>query len=225
MRCEDLTEPERRIWEAFPRGECVDLRTGDPVLDDPAEGGRWEGGRIVRSCVIRALLLGGPEAEQGAVACVRIVGARIAGCLELAHAEVRCPVYLEQCWFEESPDLHGASTRYLDFSRSCLPGLMADDLRVDGFLVLTGCQVGGLAERPAAESPASGLGRKCPAGRAISATGITVTSGVFMNDHFTAEGEIRLLAGHIAGMLDLAGAQLRNPDAVALLAALCRSKI
>jgi hypothetical protein len=46
-----------------------------------------------------------------------------------------------------------------------------------------------------------------------------------MNDHFTAEGEIRLLAGHIAGMLDLAGAQLRNPDAVALLAALCRSKI
>ena len=219
MRCEDLTEPERRIWKAFPLGECVDLRTGNPALDDPAEGSRWEGDRTVRSGVIRALLLGGPEAEQGAVACLRLVGARIVGCLELAHAELRCPVYLEQCWFEESPDFHGASTRYLDFSRSCLPGLMADDLRVDGLLVLTGCQVGGLAERPAAESPASGPGRKCPAGRAISATGITVTSGVFMNDHFTAEGEIRLLAGHITGMLDLGGARLRNRDAIALLAA------
>jgi hypothetical protein len=215
MGCDDLTAPERRIWEAFPRGERVDLRTADPVLDDPARGGCWEDDRTVRSEVIRALLLGGPEAQQGAVACVRITGARIAGCLDLAHAGVRSPVYLQRCWFEEPPDLRAATAVYLDFSHSWLPGLMADDLRVDGHLILAGCRVDGRAGRP---GPGSAVRRGLD-GRALSATGITVTGSVFMNDRFTADGEVRLLAGHISGTLDLGGAQLRNRGAIALLAA------
>jgi hypothetical protein len=32
----DLSEPERLVWEAFPRGEWVDLRTHDPAADDLA---------------------------------------------------------------------------------------------------------------------------------------------------------------------------------------------
>jgi hypothetical protein len=137
MRCEDLTEPERLVWKAFPRGGCVDLRSGDPGVDDPVYGGTWNGGRTVRSEVIRAILLGACEQEQGAVAALRIIGARISGRLDLVHADIRFPVYLEWCWFEESPDLCWAVTRYFGLSGSSLPGLMADDLRVDGHLVLT----------------------------------------------------------------------------------------
>ena len=36
-----MTDPrgvERRLWEAFRRGVLVDLRVGDPEMDDPARG-------------------------------------------------------------------------------------------------------------------------------------------------------------------------------------------
>src|SRR6202042_1298437 len=56
-------------------------------------------------------------------------------------------------------------------------------------------------------------------GRAMSATGMTVSSGVFMNGGFTADGEVRLLAAHIGEVLDLGSAQLNNQGGVALLAA------
>jgi hypothetical protein len=36
MRSEDLAGAERLVWDAFPHGERVDLRVGDPALDDPA---------------------------------------------------------------------------------------------------------------------------------------------------------------------------------------------
>jgi hypothetical protein len=207
MRSDDLTEPERRVWEAFPRGGCVDLRTADPALDDPGGGDRWGSGRTVRAEVIRAVLLGGPDPERGAVAAMRVVGARIAGCLDLVHAEVSTPVYLQQCWFEDSPDLRGASVRHLDLGWSRLPGLTADDLRVDGSLVLTGCHLGG---RPATAARPDG------AGCALSAAGACVTGDVALNDSFTAEGEVGLLAARIGGSLNLSGATLTNPGRTAL---------
>jgi hypothetical protein len=218
MHYEDLTEAERLVWNAFPGGGCVDLRSGDLDADDPASGGGWDGDRTVRGEVIRAVLLGAREPVHGAVAGLRITGARISGCVDLVHAEVRFPVHLERCWFEESPDLRWAVTRYLDLSGSFLPGLMADDLRVDGHLVLTGCRTG------RGDATSAG-GRTVPLpvdralGRAVSATGITVGGGMFLNDGFTADGEVRLLDGHIGGVLDLGGAQLRNHGGLALLAA------
>lgn len=205
MQREDLTEPELLVWEAFPTGGLVDLRSGDPCVDDPANGGDWDGGRVIRSEVIRAILLGIRELEPGAVAALRLVGARISGCLDLVHAEVRFPVHLENCSFEATPDLRWAVTRYLDLSGSHLPGLMADDLRVEGQLVLRSCQIGALSTRP----------RR----RALSATGLTVSDGVFMNGGFMADGEVRLLAGYIGGVLDLDNAQIHNDGGLALLAA------
>lgn len=205
MRCEDLTEPELKVWQAFPTGGLADLRSGDPAADDPADGGRWDSSRVVRAEVIQAILLGACEPEPGAVASLHLVGARISGCLDLVHADVRFPVHLERCWFEAAPDIRWAVTRHLDLTGSHLPGLMADDLRVDGQLVLTSCRIGAVGKQPP--------------GRAISATGFAVSAGVFMDDGFVAEGEVRLLAGHIGGVLDLSGAQLSNREGLALLAA------
>jgi hypothetical protein len=116
------TYPELLVWKAFTSGALVDLRSGDPAVDDPARGGDWDGGRIVRAEVIRAILLGFSEPEPGAVAALRIAGARITGCLDLMHAEVCFPVHLASCWFETSPDLCWAMTRYLDFGVRTFPG-------------------------------------------------------------------------------------------------------
>ena len=80
MHREDLTEPELLVWKAFPRGGQVDLRSGDPAVDDPAKGERWDSSRVVRSEVIRAILLGACEPEPGAVAALRIVGSKRRQC-------------------------------------------------------------------------------------------------------------------------------------------------
>ncbi|MET7899803.1 hypothetical protein [Streptomyces mirabilis] len=38
---EELTPPERELWDAFPEGRQVDLRAGTPSGDDPAGGADW----------------------------------------------------------------------------------------------------------------------------------------------------------------------------------------
>lgn len=74
---DELTAAERALWDAFPDGGRVDLRTGVPEEDDPATGAEWGAGRTVRAEVVAALLLGGGPARAGGVAALRLAGARI----------------------------------------------------------------------------------------------------------------------------------------------------
>lgn len=43
-----LSAVERRVWQAFPHGDLVDLRSGDEELDRPAQAHRWGAERVVR---------------------------------------------------------------------------------------------------------------------------------------------------------------------------------
>ncbi|PJT50694.1 oxidoreductase, partial [Streptomyces albidoflavus] len=67
---DELTAAERALWDAFPEGRWVDLRTGVPEEDDPATGAEWGAGRTVRAEVVAALLLGGGPARPGGVAAL-----------------------------------------------------------------------------------------------------------------------------------------------------------
>ena len=49
MRSEDLTAADRLVWDAFSRGELVDLRAGDPAHDDLAVGVGWGADRTIRA--------------------------------------------------------------------------------------------------------------------------------------------------------------------------------
>src|SRR5258706_14344581 len=108
MRIEDLSPAERALWDAFPRGESVDLTTGDQVFDEPGQSGRWSQARMVRAEVLVALLVGAREPEPGQVAAVRLSGARIVGALNLGHADVKVPLALTGCAFDEAPHLYWA---------------------------------------------------------------------------------------------------------------------
>lgn len=70
----DPREAERRLWEAFGRGILVDLRSGDPGVDDPAYSDGWDESRRVRAEVVAALLLGAVAPVPGHVAGVRLEG-------------------------------------------------------------------------------------------------------------------------------------------------------
>lgn len=114
----DLSPVERRVWRAFPTGIPVDLR--DSADDDPEDGDTWGAARTVRAEVLRKLLLRAPV--DGEVAALRLLGARVTGELNLAHATVEHPARLMACRFERAPVLYGARVRQLNLGGSHLPG-------------------------------------------------------------------------------------------------------
>ncbi|MFI6460480.1 hypothetical protein [Streptomyces sp. NPDC050538] len=59
MRAEDLTPVERRVRDAFSRGEKLDLRVGDPPDDEPANSDGWGPERVVRGAALTWLLRDG----------------------------------------------------------------------------------------------------------------------------------------------------------------------
>lgn len=212
---DELTSPERELWDAFPDGHRVDLRAGVPDDDRVTEGGRWGPGRTIRAAVIAALLSGVNAARPGAAACVRLVGARISGCLDLSDVELGQALRIEGCWFEEAPRLHGASARTIRIVDSWLPGLEVALVRVEGHLDLSRSRVEGcldlLNASVAGELVLNGTRVCVPEGWAVIADGLDMGGGVFCMHGFTARGGIRLLGAQLPGGLFMQGAHLERP--------------
>src|SRR5277367_2993537 len=61
----DLSDAERRVWDAFPTGAPVAFGTGRAEDDDPAGGEGWGPDRQVRAEVLAALLYGAVEVQPG----------------------------------------------------------------------------------------------------------------------------------------------------------------
>ncbi|MEU3920006.1 oxidoreductase [Streptomyces sp. NPDC029004] len=223
---DELTSPERELWDLFPEGRRVDLRTGVPEDDRVAEGGQWGSGRTVRAVVIVALLQGANTAQTGAVACLRLAGARISGHLNLAGAQIAHALWLEDCWFEEGVDLFGASTQSIAIVGSRVPGVEAGTIRIEGRLDLRRSRLESGSASPfqrkgtalslinAHVSGAvnlSGAEIAAPEQWAVSAGGLVAEGGVYCVDGFVAHGEVRLMGAQLPGGLHMRGALLERP--------------
>ncbi|WP_242902660.1 hypothetical protein [Actinomadura terrae] len=222
MNIEDLTPSERRLWEAFPRGESVDLGTGDPALDDPGGTAYWGPDRSVRAEVLVALLVGAVDPEPGQVPAVRLSGARVTGSLNLGHAEVHVPLALTGCSFDEAPHLYWASMNSVHLMRCRLPGLIASGTRVDGHLWLEGSRISGGLWLDGANITGilnmSGVHLSNPGGDALLADRLTVEANVYCDQGFVANGEVRLPGARVGGQLIFREARLHNPSGSALYA-------
>src|SRR5260221_2536199 len=64
MKLSDLTESERKVWEAAATGTLVDLRVGNSQLDSPERWAEWGAERTVRAEVIADLLIGDRDAAS-----------------------------------------------------------------------------------------------------------------------------------------------------------------
>ncbi|MGW2446510.1 oxidoreductase [Streptomyces sp. NPDC001675] len=222
---DELTAPERELWDAFPEGRRVDLRTGSQEDNRVDAGGRWGHERRVRAAVIAALLLGANTTQPGAVACLRLAGARITGRLNLAGAQIAHALWLDGCWFEESVDLLGASARTVVISDSRVPGIEADAANIEGVLDLRRSVVESLDSSPfnhvgtalsltdarvSGGILLSGAEISAPRGWAVAAGGLVMEGGVFCNRGFVARGEVRLLGAQLPGGLFMKGARLEG---------------
>ncbi|RFS82144.1 hypothetical protein D0T12_28285 [Actinomadura spongiicola] len=222
MNIEDLTPAERRLWAAFPKGESVDLSSGDPAYDDIGQSDQWGHERVVRAEVLVALLVGAVESEPGQVAAVRLGGARITGSLNLGHAEVSVPLALTGCSFDEAPHLYWASMNSVHLMRCRLPGLIASGTRVDGHLWLEGSRISGGLWLDGANITGilnmSGVQLSNPGGDALLADRLTVEANVYCDQGFSSTGEVRLPGATVGGQLIFRGARLHNPSGAALYA-------
>jgi hypothetical protein len=224
MLLRDLSRPERALWEAFPRGVWVDLRSGDPEQDDLGSAGSWGPERTVRAEIVTALLLGACEPERGRFPAVRLRGARVAGRIDLMGAVINHALVLEYCWFEEPLRFVETTTKTVRIASSCLPAfngarmrtegivnfhqsmiqgiLRLDQARIDGEISLRGAQVGdGIAE-------------------AIAGNGLSVEGDMECNAGFTARGRVTLRRARIAGLLTFRDALLSDTKTAVDLARL-----
>jgi len=196
------------------------LRAGGVAGSAPGEARR-----VVQAAVLREVLIGdqslaGPDG-------LRLERVTVGGCLTLTGVTVRFPLSFRECEFDEAPVLEGAqlfSLAVLGSSR--LPGLLANGLRVERDLELSGCRIAGAHWTSASTSKPAAVwlceadigGRLLCAGtvvdgrgfRAVHADRVHVGGAVRFIGGFTSIGEIRLHAARLESSLDLNGAQVTS---------------
>lgn len=221
MNIADLTPAERRLWRAFPRGDEVDFRQGD---DEPERGDRWGPERTVRGEVISALLLGGVQ-EDGRIAALRLMGARISGVLNLQYGMVGHAVRLWACHFERRPIFYGAQMRQLNLSESYLPGLDAATVQMKGVLRLTDCRIPGEVRLGGAKISGAVFLNRARLGdeQGDHKNPALQLNHAVINDDLWAvalavHGQVRLSGAAISGAVNLDHAHLSAPRGTALKA-------
>lgn len=220
MSPDDLNEAEKAVWGGFARGELVDLRDGR--AGGAAGGAAWGSERTVRAEVITRLMLGANSGEKGFVPGVWLAGSRITGGIALSFADVSHALLLEDCFFEEPPDLYWAALGFTSFQGSVLPGLRAGNVRVRGHLRLIGCSFVGEVKLLGAKVEGAmlldGAAMSNPAGAALTGMRAEIAGDLSMLGSLTCEGEVQLAGAHVGGSLMADGARLSAPGRVVLAA-------
>jgi hypothetical protein len=205
---QDLTDTERRLWDAYPTGAVVSLGDDRPDGTDDPE-------RVVRAEVITALLLGARERTPGRVPAVRLHGARVTGTLDVSGGEVGCELRLRSCALDRTPDFANARARQIRLGDCTMPGFDGGGLRVDGFFSLSGSEISGEVRLIRAYVSGglrlNGVRIDNPGGYALFAGGLTVEVGAFVRDS-RINGGVRLTGARMTGGLFLEGTSLRDPD-------------
>ncbi len=210
MDPDKLTQPERALWQAFPRGEQVDLTSA---------WGVWA--RTVRAEVIRALLMGAVPAEPGRIAALRLDGALISGALALGHAVISGPVRLGHCTFDSAIDLSGARATDVDLHGSRLSGLLAPRAEIDGDLTMRACECTGQVLLTGAHVTGAlnieDSRLRNPQSVAIQANRLVVDDDLIAA-RATVEGAMQLGGARVGGLILLDGATLLCEGGVAIYA-------
>jgi hypothetical protein len=213
---EGLTSAEERMWKAFRRGEVCDLRTGDPMADEPVGAEPWGPQRTVRALVVARLLLAGPLGEPGRVPALKLSGALVTGLLNLSGGRVLPYLELRDCRFDTEllvPECRFSSVRLV---RCAIPRLEAARLSTKGDLHLRRCVVErGVRLADAHVGTDLVLNQlvvgQDGGGRALAADGLTVAQDLEA-ELMDVCGELSLRSARIGGRLSLRGSRLSNPD-------------
>ncbi|ROO90474.1 hypothetical protein EDD29_8201 [Actinocorallia herbida] len=201
-----LTSAEQELWDAYPRGDRVDL-TGRPD-------------REVRAAVIARLLLGAVPSEDGHIPAVRLRGALITDELDLTAGDVDCQMRLESCVFDATPLFGNTRIKKLMFLDCVLPGFQGTGLRTEAALRFTRTVINGQLQLRRAQLAGGLILNEAQitaqdAAFAVFASGMAIEAGLFARNA-RIEGGVRLAGSRINGGVFLEGAELINPGRLAL---------
>ncbi|MFI9297013.1 oxidoreductase [Streptomyces gardneri] len=219
---DELTRPERELWDAFPEGRRVCLRPSTSDVNGPTASPEWAPEHAVRAAVIAALLLGANDERAGAVSALHLTGARITGLLDLSGADVGHTLWFEDCLLDEAVRLRGTTTRTVRIRNSRLPGIDARLARIEGALDLRNTTLEGgslslINARVAGELTLTDARISGPEEWAVFAGGLVMEGAVFAK-RLTTRGGFRIPGAQLPGGLFLQGARLENPGGTALAA-------
>jgi hypothetical protein len=215
-----MSKSERLLWRAPDR--MLDLRTGNRYDDDISHGSEWPASRSIRAPVLAAALLRPDNPGRESVPVLRLAGVRITGRLELGGASLARGLRLDQCYFEESPELADARTRTIRIVDSFVPGINALNIQIDGQLDLNRSVVVGRLRLVMAhitgEFTMNGTTLVNPSDWTLFAGGLTVDGGFFCRHGFTSQGSMRLVGANFNGGVFLDRAVLTAGGKDALVA-------
>ncbi|MFN0115130.1 MAG: hypothetical protein ACKVPY_10680 [Paracoccaceae bacterium] len=210
---DDALKPaERRLIDAVRAGEPCSLGDGTrPDSPDPD--------RTIRADLLRYLILGGCDACRTDETGVGLIGAFVAGELDLAFATARGATTLYACRFARPIRARQTGFAFFDLFLSALPSLDAQGAQVAGGVFLRGAEAEGEVSLAGAtiggQLAAVGARFRNAGGKALNAEGAQVTGDVFLRGA-EAEGEVSLSGATIGGQLAAEDARFRNAGGKAL---------
>ena len=173
---------------------------------------RIEQAQVTGQVCLRGAAIGPARASSEALAAD---GLTVDGGIDCAEMEARGSVSLALVHASGSVDLSRAKIIH--------PGqhaLIADNAQIGGRLYCRELIVDGEIRmhntRVAASLGMSGAKLSNDGGVALSAGGLTVDGGVFLNAGFTADGDVKMVGAHLRSNLSLAGAAIRSTGNTAL---------
>lgn len=224
----ELTEAERRLLRAVPRGETAccgpNPGPGGPGYD-PSDADKWSSEREIRAALISWLCVNTEAVKRVDRAGIQVYGAKIVGRLNLFFAAIGFPLFFQLCRFDDDIDLKFVTLPALNLSGSRIRSLIADGVHVradvsldEGFACfgevrVLDAQIGGsLCCR-------DGI-FKNPGNVALAADRAEIRGDVLLDGGFSAEGEVRLPAALVGSQLvcdggafntlNLQGATIKN---------------
>lgn len=212
---EDLTLLEEEMRAKAVTGELTDRGKGPFELPEMAA---WGPNRTIRAAVLRHLLIeqAWPVAAKG----VRLRGVRIEGHLDLEAATLRCPLSLEDCYFDvDKPAFIDHATASIVTLTGCrLAGLSAEGISTKS-LDLSGSIFTDFVNLIAAVITdqlvfrgATLTGRN-DNGEALAGDRMQVNGNAFFDEKFTVtSGSVRIAGADIEGQLSFNRALLHGQD-------------
>lgn len=211
-----LKPAEQQLLNACRSGEPATISTKRPesASDD----------NTVRAALLRFLALGGDEHTPVHEHGVQLVGAWIAGELDMASTAIPSDLTLLGCHCDTAPVFRGAKIAgSLNLDGCRIPGMKGDRLACDGDLFLgqdfvskkevrlLGAQIGGNLD-------CSGANLDGEKGPSLSADRAVIKGSVLLGEGFSATGNVRLHNAQIGSNLDCSGAKFDGKDGDALSA-------
>jgi hypothetical protein len=221
----DLSAAESKLLEAAPTGGFAvcgpNLQDSDPA-NYPRNAKNWGKERQIRSELIRWICRNPNARDLVDPKGIQVYGARLIGVLDLSELHVPFRLALLHCRATDEILLRGIEIPLLAFDGSWVGAFKADGANVEGGVTLRN---GFRADQQVRMHRARiGVDLDCgrgtfinPArtgvegtGCALALDGATFGGGIFLNNGFHAEGEVRLPRVHVRGDIDCCGATFHN---------------